>query len=123
MRELGITEEHALLEHHLAPLTTRRDIAMLGIFHRSVLGLGPAQFKDLFVPLGVAANPCGKTTARRHNRQLMTHREGKYLDIIKCSVLGLVDIYNVLPEYVVEAQTVHIFQRRLQEIVSTEATN
>ena len=41
LRETGLTEEEALLKYHLAPLQTRRDIAMLGLIHRTVLGLGP----------------------------------------------------------------------------------
>ena len=45
----GLTELDALMHMNLAPLQTRRDIAMLGIIHRSVLGCGPPQFKELFV--------------------------------------------------------------------------
>ena len=43
LRELGITEAQALLDHSLAPLETRRDIAMLGVIHRAALKLGPPQ--------------------------------------------------------------------------------
>ena len=43
LRELGITEAQALLDHNLAPLETRRDIAMLGVIHRAALKLGPPQ--------------------------------------------------------------------------------
>ena len=123
MRELGITEQHALLEYHLAPLTTRRDIAMLGIVHRSVLGLGPTHFHQYFRPASTPTNPNGKTTARRHKHKLETHRAGGFLEVVKNSVLGMVDIYNILPAYVVDAPTVHLFQRRLQEIACIEATN
>ena len=48
LRELGISLEDGLMYFHLAPLRCRRDIAMLGIIHRCVLGKGPAQFKDFF---------------------------------------------------------------------------
>ena len=96
---------------------------MLGIIHRSVLGLGPAQFHQYFRPADATTNPNGKTAARRHKHQLMTHRVGNYLEVMKASVLGLVDIYNILPAYVADAPTVHIFQRRLQEIACTEAKN
>ena len=53
--------------------------------------------------------------ARRHDRQLETHRRGKYLDILASSALGLVDVYNLLPSYVVGANTVKVFQKRLQD--------
>ena len=46
-RELGISELQALEWYRLPPLPTRRDIAMLGLMHRRVLGLGPVQFHDL----------------------------------------------------------------------------
>ena len=37
-----------LLEFNLAPLSMRRDIAMLGIIHRAALGDGPTQFREYF---------------------------------------------------------------------------
>ena len=33
------------MKYSLAPLLARRDIAMLGLIHRTVLGFGPKQFK------------------------------------------------------------------------------
>ena len=44
LREIGITNVDALLEYHLAPLSARRDMGMLGLIHRTVLGFGPAHF-------------------------------------------------------------------------------
>ena len=35
---------------NLAPLAVRRDIAMLGLIHRAMLGRGPAQFREFFQP-------------------------------------------------------------------------
>ena len=37
LRELGMSEEDALFHFNLAPLSCRRDIAMLGLIHRCVL--------------------------------------------------------------------------------------
>ena len=48
LRDVGVDEVTALVHFHLAPLCTRRDIAMLGMIHRTVLGKGPQQFKDFF---------------------------------------------------------------------------
>ena len=44
----GVDEEAALMNFNLAPLATRRDIAMLGVVHRRVIGKCPPHFKDHF---------------------------------------------------------------------------
>ena len=41
LKELGITREVALIDHCLAPLAMRRDIALLGLLHRAAIGEGP----------------------------------------------------------------------------------
>ena len=48
LRELGLSDADALLRFNLAPLSTRRDISMLGIIYRAVLRRGPPQFFDWF---------------------------------------------------------------------------
>ena len=45
LAELGLSSEDALLEFNLAPLESRRDIAMLGIIHRCALGKGPEHLR------------------------------------------------------------------------------
>ena len=50
LRERGLSDEDAFLHFNLAPLEARRDIAMLGLFHRSVLRNGPRPFRDMFLP-------------------------------------------------------------------------
>ena len=89
-------------------------MALLGLIHRSVLGIGPDQFQQFFVLDGNPRNPDGRETERRHRRQLVTHRTGHFLQILGDSILGLVDVYNLLPGYVVEATDVSNFQKRLQ---------
>ena len=51
LREIGVTKEDALLHFNLAPLSTRRDMAMMGLIHRTVLGFGPSQFDRMFEQL------------------------------------------------------------------------
>jgi len=46
LKDVGVDEVSALIEFHLAPLAVRRDVAMLGVIHRTVLGKGPPQFSD-----------------------------------------------------------------------------
>ena len=56
LRSLGIEELDMLEYVHLAPLRTRRDIAMLGIIHRTILELGPEHFRKFF-KLSTEASP------------------------------------------------------------------
>ena len=46
LAELGVSCQDALMHFNLAPLQCRRDIAMLGLVHRCVLGKLPAHFKN-----------------------------------------------------------------------------
>ena len=48
LKALGCSELEALMEFNLAPLRTRRDVAMLGVLHRTVLDKGPEHFKEFF---------------------------------------------------------------------------
>ena len=38
LRQVGLTEKDALLKWNSVPLATRRDVAMLGLIHRTVIG-------------------------------------------------------------------------------------
>ena len=58
LNELGVTAFEALSEYNLAHLSSRRDISMLGLIHRVVLGKAPSQFSKFFY---VA---CGKSSTR-----------------------------------------------------------
>ena len=40
LKDIGVDEVTALLGFHLAPLSARRDMALLGLIHRVVLGKG-----------------------------------------------------------------------------------
>ena len=64
---LGITERDALFDYGLAPLRVRRDIALLGLIHRTVLGGGVRHFDEFFCHSG-AAPPAGNW--EKHNHQL-----------------------------------------------------
>ena len=43
MRSAGLTDIEAICKFRLSPLCSRRDMALLGVIHRTVLGLGPEQ--------------------------------------------------------------------------------
>ena len=81
--------------------------------HAVVLGvIPPYEFFKLYVTL---RNPIGRECERRHTRQLVTHRTGNFLEILANSILGLVDVYNLLPGHIVEMSTVSNFQKALQK--------
>ena len=119
LREVQVSEEDALIEYKLAPLCARRDIAMLGLIHRTVLGNGPKHFQRFFKRAQTTPHPQART--RVHSKQLETRRTGKYLEVLKYSALGLIDVYNSLPQKVVDYDDVTDFQSALQGILKTEA--
>ena len=93
LKHLELSEEVALMSHNLAPLSTRRDIAMLGLVHRAVLREGPAQFFDLFRPSSrQPARFDTRAAARRHSRQLEDFRGRHFLELERRSAFGLVGV-------------------------------
>ena len=62
--ELGLTAKEALLEFNFAPLNSRRDIAMLAVLHRRVLGQMHRDF-DKLLPFRSSSD------SRKHNKQLI----------------------------------------------------
>ena len=53
---------------------------------------------------------------QRHNRQLYEYRHGDYLDVVGRSALGAASVYNLLPQEIVDAENVQLFQRSLQDM-------
>ena len=123
LRGIGLTKIEALRDYNLAPLNSRRDIAMLGAIHRAVLGQGPEQLRKYFI-LVEGRHPTGRNSLRRHGKQIATFRSGTFLETTTHSILGLVDIYNLLPPAMVDTDNVHTFQAKLQALMKAQtATN
>ena len=110
LRDIGVDDISALVTFRLAPLATRRDIAMLGLIHRTILGKGPSQFSAFF--------QCDA----QNSRKLIDPRRTCKCPLISRSALGLVAIYNMLPISVTCEKSVSVFQKRLQDIVVSLAT-
>ena len=114
LREIDINDQAALLEYCLAPLAARRCMAMLGVLHRIVLGIAPPQLSCLFPRAETA--PMGRMPTRlweiRHDLQLCERYF--HADVFARSLYGMVRIYNLLPQSVVNAVSVKNFQRLLQ---------
>ena len=122
LRELDVSPEEALTEFHLAPLSTRRDIAMLGMVHRASLGKGPRQLHRFFCRDENFSRRPTRAGIRLHDRQLREHRTGCYSELLSRSALGLVSVYNLLPQVIIESSEVKLFQSRLQHIVKYQAS-
>ena len=124
MRHTGVTELEALMVFNLAPLATRRDVAMLGLIHRTVLGKGPEHFRNFFRAAKVSNKPGTRLQKKReqHGQQLEEHRAGTHLNVVRRSALGLTAVYNLLPARVVKLENVKDFQKASQELVKERAT-
>ena len=122
LREAGVSELEGLMVFNLAPLSARRDMAMLGLIHRTVLGKGPPQFREFFKPAETQENhPATRLFERRHGKQLKEWKDGTHTDVVTNSALGLVTVYNLLPDYLVQKPNVKDFQRSLQALLKQRA--
>ena len=121
---LSVSSRDALLKLNLAPLTTRRDIAMLGLLHRIRLGTAPACLANLFP---FRSNPIYSYGRRdgppRHQHQSDDPVSAQSPLYMKRSVFGLLRVYNGLAPDTVELQTVKSFQRKLQNLVKDATEN
>ena len=118
-----MTSVEALLYFNLAPFAIRRDVAMLGLIHRTVLGKGSKHFKTFFFPAEQrrTANTRLERRRQQHGKQLSDPRAYTHLNATRRSALGLVAVYNLLPAEVVQKTIVKEFQKSLQELVKERA--
>ena len=120
VQSLGMSELDALIHFKLAPLSARRDIALLGLIHRTVLGGGPQQFQRFIRPPW--RHQSVVTSARRHRFHLEDVLIPSSLQLCSRSIFGLLRVYNLLPAEVVESSfSVSSFQGRLQELLLSRA--
>ena len=59
LKELGISAEDALFHFNLAPLQCRRDMAMMGVLHKTAVGKRPVHFHQ-FCQLSTTDRTCTK---------------------------------------------------------------
>jgi hypothetical protein len=123
LSELGCSAVDAILRHNLAPLSTRRDIAMLGLLHRITIGSAPPQFSELVFPSRSSSSAPRYWRHRhgRHDRQLHDPIDGTQSNMMQRSLFGLIYTYNMLPQPVIDAKSVSSFQKLLQNAVKSAA--
>ena len=117
LSDIGLSEAQSLHDFNLAPLNVRRDISMLGLIHRTLLGKGPEHFREFFRVAETTGNVQTRRRAALHTRP----RSNSFLEIGRRSALGLVAIYNLLPQEIVDCDSVSSFQAALQALVKVRA--
>ena len=116
LKELDLTEEQAFLDFNFAPCRVRRNIAILGLIHKRVLGKCHPSY-DRLLPFSQVKS----TRANAHNKQLYGHwcEITSHQALFNKSIFLMVDRYNFLEQSTVNAKTVSIFQFELTQIVRT----
>ena len=122
LEEFNISDLRTLERYKLAPLSTRRDIAMMGLLHQISFGNAPSQLLDLF-PKNSLPRPLrfGSTATRsheilrRHDRQFVERTF--HTDAFQRSLFGFVCAYSLLPQNLVDLSSVSSFQQRLQNAI------
>ena len=112
LSKLGVTEQQAFLNFNFAPTRLRRDVAILGLLHKRVIGQTHPTFARLLpfyserfdTPRGIGhSKPLyGHWTEATHHHSLFAK-----------SIFKMVDIYNNLPQYVVDSVSISLFQKLL----------
>ena len=92
LRKLDVSAKEAFLIYNLAPLTTRRDIAMLGLLYRCVHEIAHPDLQALFPRCHVSHDYSTRLQDRRHTFQLKEEREGTRNKLLERSMFGLVRI-------------------------------
>ena len=115
-KQIGVSSIEAYFYFNMAPLGTRRDVAMLGLIHRSVLGIGPQHFQKFFKRFE-GQQPRRSPRFPRHSKQLVDPCVGNSSAMLRRSALGLVRIYNLLPEQAVQQRSVKSFQQYLNKLL------
>ena len=116
--EIWLSELEALKQFRLAPLKSRRDMAMLGILHKVNLGTAPPQLQALVPKLGNTDEVpmkqilCDWRPLR--SKQFATHASFTSSNVLKRSLFGLVHCDNRLRQHPVDTSSVQRFQRKLR---------
>ena len=112
LEELGMSEAIAFCEHNFAPPSLRRDIGVLGLLQKRVLGKAHPIFQKL---LPFFFDVFGFLRPEEHNKQLYGHfLEVHFQQALHFrSIFGMASVYNDIPQDVVDSTTVSAFQKSL----------
>ena len=113
VESLGLSEEAALLDFNLAPLSARRDISMLGLLHRIAWLDAPSPLTQLFPRSKSTLHSFGWARGASHDIQLEDPVQPGHCAMFRRSLLGLVAVFNRLPQQII-FKTVTVFRTSLQ---------
>ena len=116
LRQINVSLLEALLCFSLPPLETRRDIAMLGVLHRAAIRQPPRHFWN-WARLDTRDLRRSSRSLRNSVRPLLPIPDADRLRIGRQSFFGLIGVYNLLPNSVVETASVKDFQSALMELL------
>jgi len=118
LHELHISPDDAFLNFNFAPPSLRRNIAILGLLHKRVLGKCHPVFNRL---LPAWAERFPEPRGHGHNRQLYGHwvEISSHRALYNRSIFAMVDIYNNLPQDIINCNKVSAFQSALTKLART----
>lgn len=125
LQQLEVSQLAAFLEYNLAPLSLRRDIAMLGVLFKVSHKKAPPPVCALFKPYGRGALTAYRFVSAEvfHSFALHDPIEPTHPVMLKRSLFGLIAIYNRLPQELVEVESTQSFQRKLQRLARDAAVD
>ena len=114
LRELGLSPAQAFMEYNMASPSLRRNVGALGLLHKRVLGKCHPSFERLFPWY---ADRFAEPRGSGHSKQLYGHwvEVSSHRSIFNRSIFMMTDIYNMLPQHIVDAPSVHIFSTGIDE--------
>ena len=122
LERIHVSPSQAFAKYNLAPLATWREIAMLGVLYKVARDTAPTELKRLFpngpqrLPNPYPVRETGfRLTRASHKKQLQTLCTPFSTERLRRSIFGMVELFNALPEWVVEVPNVKLFQKVLQK--------
>ena len=112
LRDLDLSPSEAFMEFNFAPPKLRRNIGILGLLHKRVLGLSHPLFQEL---LPFCSDVPGSFSQGQHDKQLYGHLpDVSFQLVLYChSIFAMTYVYNRLPQSVIDCRTISLFQRCL----------
>ena len=115
LRELGLTPAQGFLEFNFAPPSLRRHIGILGLLQKRILGLCHPSF-DILLPWW--STRFSEPRGIGHSKQLYGHwvEITNHQMLFNRSIFSMVDVYNNLPQSLVDSPSVKVFHSGLTQI-------
>ena len=112
--KLAVREKEAFLSFNFAPTQLRRDIAILGLLHKRVLGQCHPAFERL---LPYWSERFETPRSIGHDKPLYGHwaDAAHHRSLHDQSIFSMIDTYNNLPQNVVDLPSVSFFQKALTD--------